>query len=107
MEDFIMNDKNIDSKEVATRLRELRVSFGYTQEEAAKLLSIDASYLRHLENGTRSGSSDMLVRLARLYRVSVDYLLTGKHPGYAEMRPVLKVKLKKVIDLLNELYNGL
>ena len=57
------------------RLRNLRDSKGYLQKIVADRLGIRSNTLSGYENGTRSPDPDMLIKLANLYKVSVDYLL--------------------------------
>ena len=57
------------------RLRELRVASGLTQRELAdKLEMLQPQYFRY-EQGTRDLPTALLIRLAELYGVSVDYIL--------------------------------
>lgn len=57
------------------RIRELREKQGYTQRQMAELLGmLQPQYFRY-EQGTRDVPSEMLIRLADIYHVSVDYLL--------------------------------
>lgn len=57
------------------RLREIREQHGYTQEFVAD--SIDVSRLTYIrsETGDRYLNSNELLKLAKLYDVSIDYLL--------------------------------
>lgn len=57
------------------RIRELRVKFGYTQNQIAKMLNIDRSTYAYYETGkTRPDVTSLLV-LAKIYSVSLDELL--------------------------------
>ena len=59
----------------ATRLKELRLEKGYTQQQLAELLNIrQQSYIRY-EYGTGEPSLDTLVKIAAILGVSCDYLL--------------------------------
>ncbi len=62
-------------KVFATRLKELRVEKGYTQQKIADMLNIrQQSYIRY-EYGTGEPSLETLVKIAQIYGVSTDYLL--------------------------------
>lgn len=61
------------------RLKRLREEKGYLQKEVADKLGIRSNTLSGYENGTRSPDPEMLVRIAKLYNVSTDYLL-----GYSD-----------------------
>lgn len=59
----------------AQRLKELRTENNLTQTQVATKLGIrQQSYTRY-ENGSGEPSLDTLIAIAKLYNVSVDYLL--------------------------------
>lgn len=61
---------------VGSRVRRLRQERGLTQEQLAKWLRINRSYLSQIENGHAGNvGSDMVANLARGFRTSADYLL--------------------------------
>lgn len=72
-----MNENLIDLKELGKRIKELRLSLHYTQEQFSSLIYISTSYLALLETGKRTASIDILVQIARVCHVSMDYLLFG------------------------------
>lgn len=57
------------------RLKKLRLEAGLTQQQLADQLSIRQNTYSQYESGQRQLPLDALVRLAKLYNVSVDYLL--------------------------------
>ena len=65
-------------KQSGKRIRQLRMTQGYTQEEVAEQLNMDRSYYSRLESGKRGCSVDMLVHLSTLFNVSLDYLVFGE-----------------------------
>ena len=65
------------------RLRDLREDNNLTQAALATLLHIKQNTYSQYENGQRQIPIDCLIRLARYYRVSTDYILgltTEKRP---------------------------
>lgn len=56
-------------------LKELRSSFGWTQQDAADRLGISRANYSHVENNRNEPDNELLVKLANLYDVSIDYLL--------------------------------
>lgn len=56
-------------------LIDLREDKDWTQTQVAKMLSISQRAYSHYENGTRQIPIETLIALAKLYSVSVDYLL--------------------------------
>ncbi len=60
---------------VYPRIRELREQRGYSQRELAERLEmLQPQYFRY-ERGQRDIPTEVLIRLADMYQVSVDYLL--------------------------------
>lgn len=60
---------------VASRLREARVDSGYRQKEAAIALGIPLSTLARYEQAQSDVTGDALIRMARCYGVTVDWML--------------------------------
>lgn len=63
------------------RIKELRSKKKWTQAELAKKLNVSQQTIGSWEVGRAEPSSDALSTLAKLFEVSVDYLLNGKE-GY-------------------------
>lgn len=57
------------------RIHELRTALGWSQVELAKRLQISKQTVSNWENDNIQPSVDMLVRLAKLFGVTTDYLL--------------------------------
>ncbi|ATV00890.1 MULTISPECIES: helix-turn-helix domain-containing protein [Bacillus] len=63
-------------------LTELREKKGWSKSFVAKKLGIKTmSTYANWEYGLRKPDGEMLVRIAKLYGVTTDYLLTGKEPN--------------------------
>ena len=60
---------------LCARLRKLRNSQGWTQEDVASRVDIGKSAYKSYENNDRRIPVDVLTRVAALYNVSVDELL--------------------------------
>ena len=60
---------------ISARLKEKREELHLKQDQVAQLVGVNRNAISTYENGTREPSLGMMVRLARLYRVSTDYLL--------------------------------
>lgn len=67
--------------EMAERLRLAREYVGLTQEEVAGALGISRPAVTKIESGDRKVESTELNVLSRLYRRTMEYLLTGKEPA--------------------------
>ena len=62
---------------MGARIAALRKKAGLSQSDLAQQLQCSASAVGMYEQGRREPSADLLVRLAQLFHVSTDYLLTG------------------------------
>lgn len=60
---------------LAKRLKELRQENNYSQYEIADMIGITQVTYSHYELGRRSVSIQNLVKIAKIYNVSTDYLL--------------------------------
>ena len=60
---------------LSSRLMEQRTSEGYTQEEIASLLGISRSTYAAYETGRNEPDITTLIKLATLYKTSLDYLV--------------------------------
>ncbi len=57
------------------RINELRLAFGWNQVQLAEKLNISKQTVSNWENDNIQPSIEMLVRIAKLFHVSTDYLL--------------------------------
>ena len=62
------------------RLFDLRRQAGLSQEELANLLDVTRQAVQKWEAGTSRPDMDNLVSLAEYFKVSLDYLVTGREP---------------------------
>lgn len=60
---------------IGARIRALREQAGFSQAELARRLSVTRSSVNAWESGLSAPTAASLVDLARLFRVSTDYLL--------------------------------
>ena len=63
---------------LAEQITYLRTRAGMTQRQLAKELYVGPSAIGMYEQGRRVPSIEMLVQMADLFGVSLDYLITGK-----------------------------
>lgn len=57
------------------RINELRIAMGWSQVQLAEKLNISKQTVSNWENENIQPSIEMLVRIAKLFHVSTDYLL--------------------------------
>ena len=60
---------------IIRRIRDLREDHDYTQVALAEYLHISQPTYSYYETGERAVPLEVLIRLARFYNVSIDYLL--------------------------------
>ena len=65
------------------RLRDLREDHDKTQKDIASMLNISQTTYSRYESGALDIPSATIIRLARFYHVSTDYLISG-----SDIRPV-------------------
>ena len=69
---------NIDAREIGQRIKALRKERGISQEQLAAMLGVTVNYMSRIEPGLRRASLDLLVDIAVLFDVTLDYLVMGK-----------------------------
>jgi len=62
-------------KDLSVRLKETRKACGLSQKEVASFVGVSHDSISSYERGFREPPLDVLIKLAHLYKTSVDYLL--------------------------------
>lgn len=80
------------------RLKELRINKGYSQEKVAKILGVARTTITNYENGESKPDIEMLVKIANIFKCSIDYLLendfdTSQQKQLTTIEPKEKSKL--------------
>lgn len=65
------------SEDIGARVRKTREHYNLTREELAETAHISPQFLLHIENGTKSMTTNSLYHVARALNVTSDYLLFG------------------------------
>lgn len=89
--------------ESGDRIRKMRKEHRLTQEQLADELGISREYLGKLETGKRGASIDILIQIAEIYQVSLDYLILGKvekQGSTQKSRDEINLLLEKIKDLI-------
>lgn len=73
----------MENEVLSRNLKNLREKNGYLQKFVADKLGVRSNTLSGYENGTRSPDPEMLVRIAELYNVSIDFLLGREKEVYS------------------------
>ena len=79
---------------MGARIAALRRQAGMSQAALARELGCSASAVGMYEQGRREPPADLLVRMARLFGVSTDYLLTGHVRQEKEQQLLAEVLLQ-------------
>lgn len=90
-----MNELNI-------KLKTLRKEHGYTQEQIADILNLTRSSIANYENGINEPSISILVAIADLYKVSLDWL-TGRTKTRYNSNLYIKDNIEN-IDVITKIY---
>ena len=71
------------------RLRDLREDHDKFQKDVAKLLGISQQYYSEYENGNRTITIEHLIKLAKFYNTSIDYIV-----GLTDTKDITESKKK-------------
>lgn len=71
-------------RKMKNRIKDLREDHDLTQQQVAEKIGITQRKYSYIETGTQPLTDELLVKLAELYEVSIDYLLiqTNKKDRY-------------------------
>lgn len=78
-----------DANDFGHRVKTLREQHGLTQEALAVRLNVNFTHISRVECGNRVPSIDIMIELAELFGVSLDYLITGRHYHADNMKNTL------------------
>ena len=80
-----------DRKDLGDRLRESRKRRGWTQREASERVEISKESIEGYENGRERPPFERIVKMAKVYGVSLDYLAgsTGDYSGLPRGRHIV------------------
>ena len=97
----------MDYKDLGLRVRNARRALGMTQEKLAEKANISASFLGHIERGTRVASLETLVDLCNAMNVTPEYLLSASLHNFDASMPqgltaAEKAKLSEFLRLAQD-----
>lgn len=97
------------------KIKELREKENYSQKELGSKLGISPSTIGMYEQNRRSPGKDMLLKIAKTFNVSVDYLLSSdayntafkeEHHNYKDVNDILKTAKEQLMSKEALLFNG-
>lgn len=86
------------------RLRELREDFNLTQEQLANKVDVNRSTISAYENNTINPTFDVVIKLANVFNVSIDYLACRTRDKYniTMQNKVTREAVTALITVLNK-----
>jgi transcriptional regulator with XRE-family HTH domain len=88
---------------LGARIAVLRRAKGWNQSDLAKQLGVSSSAVGMYEQGRRQPAADVLVKLAEIFEVTTDFLLTGRAQTQQETHTVEDALAKTLLDADNRL----
>lgn len=101
----------MDKAALGQRLRQARKDKGLTSEKLSELCSINATYLRQIEAGTKVPSLPVFVSLCRELDTHPDFLLMDSLPGigieeYSELSSLLQTATPSQMKVITAMLCG-
>ena len=87
--------------EFSQRLRQLRTNKHLTQAQVAKRVGVTSSMVSSYETDIRLPSYDVMIRLADLFGVTVDYLLCRQNNRFIDISSLTDEEAAVVCDIVN------
>lgn len=78
-----------DIKASGQRIQQLRKAAGLTLERLSERLNITDRQLRRIEKGESGSSVDLLIEIACVFEVSLDFLILGKAVSENDAKNIL------------------
>lgn len=88
------------------RIKELRTAHRLTQVEFAKLLSVSKQAVSNWENDNIQPSIEMLVKIANVFSVSTDYLLSLDDRKYIEVTDLPNEVVAHIQQIITDIKNN-
>ena len=82
-----MEKRESQTESLGERVRRIRRERNWTQDKLAAEATVSKSFISEVESGTSQPRGPLLVRLAMALGASLDYLMTGREPSPAGLRP--------------------
>ena len=90
---------------IGDKIRELRERAGYSQSELDRRLSVTRSSVNAWESGLSAPTAVYIVELAKLFRVTSDYLLELDTSSLLNLSGLAEEELRLVYSLLDYFRN--
>lgn len=87
-----------DLKKTGKRIKDLTIQSNMTIEQMSKRLNITDRHCRRIERGENIGSIDLLIEIACIFNVSLDYLILGRPSNNRDVKKILKQAIKYLTE---------
>ena len=87
--------------DMGNRIKKLRLSKGYTQQNLADMLKVTKSVISAYETGQRSPSYEILIGLSTIFNVTTDYLLGVSNGKLVDISGLTEDEQSALIRLIN------
>jgi transcriptional regulator with XRE-family HTH domain len=81
-------------------LKSLRLQNNLTQAQLAQKLGVTKSVVSAYENGIRMPSYDILISIARIFKVTTDYLLGVEHKQEIDLSGLTNDEISALLNLI-------
>jgi transcriptional regulator with XRE-family HTH domain len=88
------------------RLKTLRIKKKLTQQQLADLLGLTKSVISAYENGLRYPAYDVLIKIARIFKVSTDFLLGVEIKREIDTSGLTDEQVEALIVLIDTIRNN-
>lgn len=88
------------------RLKTLRIKKKLTQQQLADLLGLTKSVISAYENGLRYPAYDVLIKIARIFKVSTDFLLGVEIKREIDTSGLTDEQVEALIVLIDTIKNN-
>lgn len=82
-------------------LKILRIQHNLTQSQLSQKLGLTKSVISAYENGIRMPSYDVLIAIARLFKVTTDYLLGIENKQEIDLSGLSKEEIDALLNLIS------
>lgn len=87
------------------KLRMLRTGQKLTQQQLATRLGVQKSIVSYYESGERTPSTDVLIKLARVFHTTIDYLLDVNRERVIDVSELTESDIAVVTAVVEALKN--
>lgn len=87
------------------KLKMLRTGQNLTQQQLATRLGVQKSVVSYHESGERTPSTDVLIKLARVFHTTIDYLLDVKRERVIDVSGLSESDIAAVTAVVEALKN--